>query len=229
MQITASPLEPDTLVAVTAPGVSAIDMEFLAFRDGVRLADEVPSSALKSNTTTPYPRMVFDELGGLYALHDDDTVPYFETLLLSPTGLAQTNTWFDAVSTSWWPYEVSVRGSEVFFAIGDVVNIANQTAERRFDYQDVPSAAVNPPSAAYAGPNSDDVWFLMMSNLDTTWLARFNGQDGSLGGADEFPFVISGRNGEYSHPSLFDVGADQIGLVINEREGVLVIDKSAVE
>ncbi len=229
LHFAASPVEPNTIVALTSSQTNSTNKEFVAFRDGVRLMAEVPISELKSNSSNPYPRVVFDDTGGLYALHSDPTVPYFETLLLSPAGLASTNMWFDAVSAIWWPYEFSVKGSEVFFAIGDVANIANQTVERRFDYNDVPFADVNPPNAAYADPGSDDVWFLTKSWFDRTGLARFNGQDGSLTGADEFPFLAWGRNGDFSHASIFNVGVDQIGLVIDEREGVFVIDKAAIE
>jgi DNA-binding beta-propeller fold protein YncE len=225
----ASPLEPNTIVALTSEEASTIDSEFVAFRDGVRLADEVPISALKSNSSNPYPRIVFDDNGSLYALHSDGTVPYFETLLLSPTGLTPTNTWFDAISAIWFPFEVSVKGSEVFFAIGDVANIANQTVERRFDYNILPFSAVNAPNTAYADPDSDDVWFLTQSSFDSTGLARFNGQDGSLTGTDEFPFLIRGRNADFSHASIFNVGGSRIGLVIDEREGVFVVDKAAIE
>ncbi len=229
LHFAASPLEPDTVVALTSEAINTIDNKFVAFRDGVRLADEVPVSALKSNSSNPYPRVVFDDIGNLYALHSDPTVPYFETLLLSPTGIAATNTWFDAVSAIWWPYEVSVKGSEVFFAVGDVANIANQTVERRFDYNDVPFSEVNAPNTAYADPDSDDVWFLTKSSFDSTGLARFNGQDSSLTGADEFPFLFWGRNADFSHASIFNVGVDRVGLVIDEREGVFVIDKAAIE
>ena len=93
----------------------------------------------------PNPRPIFDDTGGLYALHADNTDPYVETLTLSPTGVSTTSTWFDAVSAIWFPFEVSVKGSEVYFAQGDVANIANQTVERRFDYNDVPFVEVNAP------------------------------------------------------------------------------------
>ena len=229
LHFAASPLEPNTVVALTSEEINSIEKNFVAFRDGVRLADEVPISALKSNSSNPYPRIVFDDLGGLYALHSDPTVPYFQTLLLSPTGLASTSTWFDAISAIWFPFEVSVKGSEVFFAIGDVANIANQTVERRFDYNDVPFSEINEPATAFADPDSDDVWFLTTASFESTGLARFNGQDGSLTGADEFLFRIQGRNADFSHASIFNVGANQIGLVIDEREGVFVIDKAAVE
>lgn len=229
LQLAASPLEPDTVVALTAEAQNSIDKEFIAFRDGARLADEIPVSALKSNSSYPYPRIVFDDTGSLYTLHADGTVPYFEKLLLSPTGLASTSTWFDAVSVTWWPFEVSVEGSEVFFAIGDVANIADQTVERRFDYNDVPFSEVNEPDAVYADPASDDVWFLTKASFDSTGLARFNGQDGSLTGTDVFPFLIWGRNSDFSHASMFDVGADKIGLIVDEREGVFVVDKAAIE
>ena len=229
LQFAASPLEPNTVVALMSEEINTLDKEFVAFRDGTRLADEVPVSALRSNSSNPYPRIVFDDVGGLYALHSDLTTPYFQTLQLSSTGLASTSTWFDAVSATWWPYEVSVKGSEVFFAIGDVANIANQTVERRFDYNDMPFSEVNAPNVAYADRDSADVWFLTKSSFDSTGLARFNGQDSSLIGADEFPFLIRGRNADFSHPSIFSVGADQVGLVIDEREGVFVIDKAAIE
>lgn len=229
LRFATSPLEPDTIVAVTAEGMSVFNMEFIAFRDGTRLPDEVPFSSLRSNSSHPYPRVLFDDIGGLYALHTDNNEPYLESLLLSPTGLATTGAWFDAISAIWFPFDFSVKGSEVFFARGDVVNIANQTVERRFDYNDVPFPDVNAPSGVYADPATDDVWFLSESDFDSSGLARFNNLDGMLTGADEFPFVIAGRHGDYSHVSIFNVGTDQIGLVIDEREGVLVIDKAAIE
>lgn len=229
LRFAASPLEPDTIVAVLAEGLSVFDLTFVAFRNGARLPDEVPFSALKSNSSNPYPRVLFDSIGGLHALHTDNNEPYLESLLLTPTGLASTGAWFNALSAIWFPYEFSVKGSEVFFAPGDVVNIANQTVERRFDYNDVPFLETNAPQGVHADPAAADVWFLTQSDFDSTGLARFDNLDGTLTGADEFPFVIYGRHGDYSHSSIFNVGTDQLGLVIDEREGVLIVDKSAIE
>jgi hypothetical protein len=229
LQFAVSPLEPDTVVALTAGAINSSEKEFIVFRDGGRLPDELPVSALKSNSSFTYPRPLFDDTGGLYALDADDNEPYFETLTLSPTGVGTTSAWFDAVSAIWFPYEVSVKGSDVYFAEGDVANIANQTVERRFDYNDVPFFEVNAPHAVHADPGTDDVWFLTESDFDRTGLVRFNDLDGSLTGADEFPFLFWGRDSGFSHASIFNVGADRIGLIINEREGVLVIDKAAIE
>ena len=229
LQFAASPLEADTVVALTAEASNSVEKEFIVFRDGSRLADELPVSALKSNESYPNPRPIFDDTGGLYALHADNTDPYVETLTLSPTGISTTSTWFDAVSAIWFPFEVSVKGSEVYFAQGDVANIANQTVERRFDYNDVPFFEVNAPEAVHADPGTDDVWFLTESDYDSTGLVRFNDLDGSLTGADEFPFLVRGRNSQFSHVSIFNVGTDRIGLVIDDREGLFVIDKAAIE
>lgn len=229
LEFAVSPLEPDTVVALTAEAFNSVEKEFIVFRDGSRLPDELPVSALRSNSSYPNPRPIFDDTGGLYTLHSDNTDPYLETLTLSPTGLSTTSTWFDAVSAIWFPFEVSVKGSEVYFAQGDVANIANQTVERRFDYNDVPFFEVNAPQAVHADPGTEDVWFLTQSDFDSTGLVRFSDLDGSLTGADEFPFRFWGRSSQFSHASIFNVGADRIGLVINEREGVFVIDKAAIE
>lgn len=229
LHIAASPLEPDTVVALMGEATNTLDKEFVAFRDGNRLANEVPISALKSNQSYPYPRVVFDASGVLYALHSDSTAPYFETLNLTPTGLTPSGTWFDAIGAIWWPFEVSEKGQEVYFAIGDVANLANQTVERRFDYNVLPFTEVNEPHSVFADPNSDDVWFLSQSTFMSTGLARFDDMDGSLVGADEFPFLTWGRNSDFSHASMFNVGVDKLGLVIDERQGVFVIDKAAIE
>lgn len=229
LQLATSPLEPDTVVAIVAEAFNSIEKEFIAFRDGNPLADELPVSALQSNNSNPYARPLFDGLGGLYALHYDNSDPYLETLTLSATGLSSTGTWFTATSAVWWPLEVAVKASEVYFASGDVANIGNQTVERRFDYNDVPFIEVNAPQAVLADPASEDVWFLTQSNFDRTGLVRFNNADGSLTGADEFPFRFWGRSGDFSHASIFTVGTEKIGMVIDEREGVFVVDKTAIE
>ncbi|MBT8068778.1 MAG: hypothetical protein KJO09_16155, partial [Gammaproteobacteria bacterium] len=190
LQFAASPLEPDTIVALTAEAINSLEREFVAFRDGTRLTDELPASALTFNASYPYPRPVFDDAGGLYALYTDGIAPLFETLTLSPTGVGTSGSVFEAAAAVWWPFEVSVKGAEVYFAEGDVANVVNQTVERRFDYNDLPFTDVNAPTAVHADADTDDVWFLAQSDFDSTGLARFNGLDGSLQGADEFPFLI---------------------------------------
>ena len=225
LQLATSPLEADTVVALTAEASNSIEKDFVAFRDGARLADELPISALKSNTSFPYPRAVFDDTGTLFALHVDDPGPYFETMSLTTTGLASTGAWFDAVGAVWWPTEASVDGTGVYMPQGDVVDVVNQTVERRFDYTDAAFADMESPDAVYSDRDSDDVWFLLQANFMSTGLARFDDQTGTLSGADEFPFVVWGRNFDFSHASIFNVGSDKLGLVIDEREGVIVIDK----
>ena len=229
LQFAASPLEPDTIVALTAEATNSLEQEFVAFRDGTRLADELPASALSFNVSYPYPRPVFDDAGGLYALYSDGIAPLFETLTLSATGVGTSSSVFEATAAVWWPFEVSVKGAEVYFAEGDVANVVNQTVERRFDYNDLPFTDVNAPSAVHADADTNDVWFLAQSDFDSTGLARFNNLDGSLQGTDEFSFLIWGRNSDFSHASIFNVGEDRIGLVIDERQGIFVIDAAAIE
>ncbi len=229
LSIAGSPLEPNTVVTLMSERSNTLDKELVAFRDGVRLPDEIPVSALRSNTSSPYPRLVFDDLGSLYALHLDQTTPYFESLLLSTTGLAVTGAWFDATGADWHPYEVSVAGTDVFFPIGDVINVVDQTVARRFDYETLPFFMTGRPWAVHAEAGSDDVWFVTRANSETAGLARFNKLDGTLIGTEEFPVSIWGRNSDFSHTSIFGIGTDRLGLVIDEREGVLVIDRSVVQ
>ena len=229
LQIAASPVEANTVVVLTAEESNSIDKTFVAFRDGARLPDEVPISELNSNSSNPYPQPVFDDSGALYALHSDNTDPYFESIVLTQAGLAATDAWFSAPNALWFPREISVKGTDVYLASGDVVNVVNQTVERRFDYSMLPFPENNPAQIAYADPGSDDVWLLMLSSFDSTGLARFDDTDGSLLGTEQFPLRPYGRNADYSHRSVFSVGADKLGMIIDEREGVLVIDKSAVQ
>lgn len=226
--IVVSPVEPATVVALLRNGRVNSREETIAIRDGVVLADEIPYSAYRNNSTNR-PQLVFDDTGALFMLHENFPGVFFESIVLGTAGVSLPGVTFDIPDVVWFPDEVSTRGTSLYFASGDVVDLVNQTAEQRFDPLLPEFSDPDSPSLVYAEPDSNAVWFLLSTQTGVATVVRFDDQSASVTGIEDFEAFLTTRTGHVGGPSIFSAGANRLGLIIDERDGLLVIDKSVVE
>lgn len=214
-----SPAENDALVVATTTHNET--ERFIAVRNGVVLDDAVLVSDMQIASGVPDRQPFFDGSGTAYSLASDGDTAIVESLLLGPSGLS-LGSFFEVGPAFVGLGQFDVSQDEVFTAAGEVIDLAEQTGTARYDFA----------TAANADVASGHVFMLLDLELDAmgtgdAGIARYDYLTGALLAEQRIDSFVAPFHG----PSLFDVGADRLGVVTspNPLSGLIIIDKAAIQ
>jgi len=222
IRIRASSIENDTFVVSLGVPTSSPFERLTAFRDGVRLADDVLLADLQDSSSNFGPFVIFDDVGQPFSLNQGSP-SNVQTLSLGPTGLS-AGAFFDVGNVLIGAAKPDVVQIEVFTAMGGLINLTNQTNEARYDPKAPSFNDAGGGFAVNADVASNDVYIFVGGGAGYG-IGRYNYTTGALIAEQLIDFFP----GSFFEEKMFNVGADQLGIVPNPTTGLVVIDKSAIQ
>ena len=223
IRIRASSVENDTFVVSLGVPTSSPFERLTAFRDGVRLADDVLFTDLQDSFTNFGPFVIFDDTGRLFSLNEESP-PNVQALSLGATGLS-AGAFFDVGNVLIGEAKPDVAQNEVFTAMGGLIDLTNQTNEARYDPNAPSFDDARGGLAVNADVASNDVYILVGGGAGSG-IGRYDYTTGALVAEQ---LIESFFNSFLFEEKMFDVGPDQLGIVPNPTTGLIVIDKASIQ
>lgn len=222
--ISASPVETDTFVVSLGEINSSPFERFVAFRNGIRLANEVHRSEMQNIFSSSVRQPLFDGSGGSFSIGVNGNTAFIESLSLDSSGLS-VGTFFDAAPAGQGNSRPDVVLDTVFTDRGGVIDLTGQTGEARYNVSSMTIADNRGGRAVAVDAVIGDVYLLVGAAASQAGIGRFDLVSGAFLAEEQFDSVVT----SFSGLSLFEIGTDRLGLVTHQLSGLVIIDKASIQ
>lgn len=223
LDLSVVPLENDTYIGTLGRFSGSPFERLVAWRDGIRLDDELFFGDLEGDQGNRGPQIVFDSGGSAFSISDEIDRAVVQALSVGATGLA-AGAFFtlDPLTVGQGAYDTVAN--EVFSPFGAIIDLAAQSGENRYDGRAPSFADFGGGIAALADATANAV-YLFVDTSGGAGIGRYDLLSGALTGEQRFAEVPAA----FFNDVLISIGADRIGFVVNPASGFIVIDKAAIQ